>query len=130
MNYNQYLDKMKKIQNLIIIFLDNDEDTEENFQNLVNVIDPTISTDIHEQRIIFHLLVKISNDHHRISNFFQKIERILLIFTNAFKKFTISEIFEIFKGNKRILLFLIEEGIVNIDKYVFQTLTNNKYKSV
>ena len=43
------------------------------------------------------------------------------------KYFTNSEIFNIFQSNKRILLILFDEKIINIDKYIAAKI-NNKYR--
>ena len=43
------------------------------------------------------------------------------------KLFSNNEIFEIFKNNKRILLFLIEEKIILIDENFKSTITSHKY---
>ena len=68
--------------------------------------------------------------HHRFPNFFfSKIERILQFFKKDIRKyFSNSEIFNIFAGNKRILLFLIEQQIIIIDEYISKKIaTTDKY---
>ena len=73
------------------------------------------------------MINKISDNHQRIFNFIEKIERILkLLKTDLNKYFTNREKFELFKGNKRLLLFLIEEKIVTIDEMIFSILTSEE----
>ncbi len=43
------------------------------------------------------------------------------------KYFTNSEIFEIFKNNKRILLFLIEGRVIIIDEYIVSRITSYEF---
>ena len=46
-------------------------------------------------------------------------------FPHTFKRyFSYSEIFNIFKSNKRILLFLVEQQIIIIDEFIAKKITN------
>ena len=48
-------------------------------------------------------------------------------FPHTFKRyFSYSEIFNIFKSNKRILLFLIEQQIIVIDQYIVIRITTTE----
>lgn len=65
------------------------------------------------------LITIIANDHHRIIDFFNKIEIVLLLISDCIKeKFSNHEIFNIFRYNKRLLLILIENSILSIDEYI------------
>ena len=74
------------------------------------------------------MVSKIANHHNHAEKFFIKIEKILKYFkkqiTSHFSSF---EIFNIFKKNKRITLFLINEKKIILDKYIFNTMINRKY---
>mgnify|MGYP001114619533 CR=1 FL=1 len=74
MNLNDYVEKMKSIQSNFLDYIDNDDNSEEKYQNLINLF-PNQRT-----RSNRHDLEPISNDHHRTPNFFEKIEKILLYF--------------------------------------------------
>ena len=64
--------------------------------------------------------MKISNNYHRKINFFEKITRILKLFKeNIINYFSNSEIFNIFKENRILLLYLINEGILIFDNNIF-----------
>ena len=129
MNIEQYLEIIKSIQESILEYLDKEDDIEEYYQNIIQLfIGHNILEKIHEIRLIFHLLSEISDNHHRYSGFFNKIEKIILYFKDKIQEnFTNSEIFEYFESNKRILLFLIEEKILIVDSDITNRLIYLKY---
>ena len=118
MNSKDYFEEMKKIQENILDYLDYESNVEEKYQNLLNFFSKIkIHDNQYTIKSIFQLLIHISNNHHREERFFSKIEQILSLFKDDIKKyFTNSELFHIFKSNKRILLFLFEEKIMIFDK--------------
>ena len=126
MSFQAYLDAMKEIQENIICFLEEEANSEENFLILESKFnDIKISDSKSYLSSLMHLISKIGDNHHRFPNFFAKIERILLIFKEDIKKyFSNSEIFNIFKSNKRILLFLIEQQIIVFDEYIVKKIVN------
>ena len=129
MNSNEYLNEMKKIQQNILDLLDYENDTEEKYQNLKNIFaDINIHDNQYKIKSIMYLLLNICKNHHREEGFFSKIEQILNLFKEDLHKyFSNSELFHIFKGNKRILLFLIEEKIITFDEFIAKQITNDKY---
>ena len=130
MNSQEYLDTMKDIQTNILNFLEEKAGSEENLLILEdNFNNSKISDNKYDLLSLLHLISKIGDNCHRFSNFFSKIEKILLIFKDDIKKyFTNSEIFNIFKSNKRILLFFIEQKIIVIDEYIVKKITKtDKY---
>ena len=132
-NIQEYMDEMKTIHSYIIIFLDNEGNIEENFQNIIHIFDDhKVHDDRHKIKLLLHLFTKLINNHYRSPNFFNKFEQILLYFKGDMKKYFPNwEIFNIFKSNKRILLFLIDEKILFIDKYIINSFligqNSNKY---
>lgn len=127
---DEYLDKEKNIEDFFLRFLDNEKDSEENYQNFINYLkDQKISEDQLEIKIFLHMLTKISKYHYRTPSFFSKIERTILYFREKIKQtWSNSEIFDIFKRNKRIILFLINEKILNIDKSIVSKMKSKKYQ--
>lgn len=115
----------------LLDFLENESYFEENFQNLnISFIESKINEDKHDLRLLLHLIVTITNYHHHGLDFMSKIFRILQILLDDIKKFYInSEIFNIFKSKKRILLFLIEEKIMVFDDNIVEIVTSEKYVS-
>ncbi|KAK8883271.1 hypothetical protein M9Y10_045922 [Tritrichomonas musculus] len=128
MSICEYLDKNKNIQDALLTFLENEINTEEDFQKLILIINKQkIINDKHEFTLFLHLLSKISQNHYRNPDFISKIKRILKNFEKDIKKnLTNSEIFDIFKGNKRIILFLFDEKILKIEKNIVQKMIRKK----
>lgn len=130
MSFHSYLEKKQAIQNALLEYIEKSDNVEENYQNFITIInDQKIKEDPIELKSLFHLILKISKHHYRTQDFFAKIEKILQNFSNEIKtNHSNFEIFNIFKGNKRILLYLIKNDLLKIDKTIAQIMTeNNKY---
>ena len=85
----------------------------------------------HGETIILNdQLCKIANNHHRNPYFFEKIEQILLhIREKMTSQLSNTEIFDIFKINKRVSLILIKEKFIEIDQIISQKIEkDNKLK--
>ena len=128
---DEYIEKMEKAQNYFLEFLENENNSEENFQNLINfIVDFKIQENQQDLKEFLHLLFNILNNHKRLPNFFSKIEQIVQYVKEDIKKyFNNSEIFNIFKDDKRILLFLYEEKMFEFDEIILKKfLFNDKYE--
>ena len=125
MSFQEYIDQMKSIHQNLIDFLDQMQDEEERFLNIIrSLVD--LKKDQHKLKSILYMLVNISNNHHRYPQFFNKIEKILQsLKTDITKYYSNYEIFKIFKSNKLLLLFLIEENIIIVDENI-----ENKIKKI
>ena len=84
MDINEYFQKMKNIEENILSFIDNERSDDLKLAQLAlyfkhqNVgINKCLLTGT------FHLISSISKHHHRSEGFFDKIAKILLIFTNS-----------------------------------------------
>ncbi|KAK8865073.1 hypothetical protein M9Y10_010604 [Tritrichomonas musculus] len=128
MSITELIQQKKRIQESLLEFLEDESNVEENYENFVQIInDQKILEDKYEFKFLIQMINKISDNHQRIFNFIEKIERVLIFLKSDLNKyFTNSEKFELFKGNKRILLFLLEEKIVTIDETIFLRLTSNE----
>ena len=126
MNYQEILDIMKKIQNHMLLFIEREDNIEENFHDLQQIfIDHKISESKQLIISILHLITDIANNCYRGANFFDKLFQIILIFQDQIKQnFLNFEIFNIFKSNKRLLLFFIEEKMLIIDKYIYNKISS------
>ncbi|KAK8836069.1 hypothetical protein M9Y10_040025 [Tritrichomonas musculus] len=127
-NIKEFLEVMKKIQKNLIDFLEHGDNNEEQYQNLIQIFE---DIKIHDNQFkikpLLYLILKISNNHHREPAFFSKIEKILLLFKDDIKKyFPNNELFHIFKSNKRLLLFLLEEKIMIFDEFIIKRIVNNE----
>ena len=129
MSIQKYCDEMANIQIKLHEFLDCELKAENKYQDLKNIFDDIkIYDNRHQFKSILHLLLKISNNYHQKSNFFDKIGQIIKILENCIKQyFTNSEIFDIFKSNKRLLLYLFESNILKMDENIVKQMITGKY---
>lgn len=135
MNIQEYISCKKEIQKeiLSLFTLDQNGDNVDLEKFTKKIKDQKILDDEHEFRLLLHLISNISKNHHRSPNFFNIIEKILLLFKAEFKKYLSSqELFYIFKDNKRIILMLLENKILefndHISYYILYTSTeDSKY---
>ena len=112
-----------------ISFLDESGDAEENYGNLITSFkNHTISKDQIEFKSFLHFVSKIANNHYRTNKFLDKIMQIINFFSSEIKDFfSNSEIFQIFKSNKLILLFLFESKILTLDYSILKQIREGKY---
>ena len=76
-------------------------------------------------RFLLRLISEISQNHHRFPYLITKIEHILNNFFDIIKTtFSSYEIFDLFKNNKRIILFLLKE---NVPIYASKKSTDQLY---
>ena len=120
MDFDEYLSKKKSFHKYFLDYINNEENCEENYDIVINLINEyEIKEDINEFRLFLHFIDDISNNHYRTKNFFQKIEKIILLFKEEFQKYLLNDdIFNFFKNNKRLLLFLIKNKILKIDNLI------------
>ena len=126
---SNYIKKNKEIQEILLEFIDKQDNLEENFLNFQKSFQENkIGDDKHEFKLLLHFIASISDNHYRESNFFDKIEKILINFQEEIKNnYSNKEIFNIFKNNKRILLFLIEQKIVKFDQSIRKAISTDEY---
>ena len=119
---------MGNIQNNLLTFIEKEDDTEENFQDLNKLFDENQITENHYLfNSLLHLITNIGNNSYRCSNFFDKLFKIILLLKTPIKQsFSNSQIFNIFQSNKRLLLFLIEEEMLTIDGYILKRILKDE----
>ena len=130
METQEYLNEMKMVQNSLLAFLENSGELSDNYdEDLTTLLDSdNIRHHQHKIKSILYLLSKVSNAHHRSCNLINKIEQIIEKLRHRIKHyFKAHEIFNIFKGNKRILVFLFEKNIITIDQEMAKFLTSDDY---
>lgn len=125
MDVEEAIKQMKDIQSIFLEFLENESNTENNYEKLIKVISNyKITEDKHKFISLLQLISIIGNNHKRSGNFINKIEQTLQNFkTDIHKYLTNSELFDLFKNNKRILLYLIQEQILIIDLPIVNEIT-------
>lgn len=128
MSIQDFLDKMKDIQEKTIYFLENTNDEDDIFSYFISILDNhKVKENKHELESFLHLLSKLSNNFHRIPFLYLKIEKILQFFQSDIKNnFSNFEIFNIFKNNKKILLYLIKNKFITIDKFISERMSDEK----
>ena len=126
----QILEKFKEIQANVLAFLEKNENAEENFQNLkTNLDEQKIYENLYCFTLFLNLLAKISNNYFHETDFYAKLIKIFSLFKKEIKeKFTDSDLFNIFKDNKKVLLFFLEEKIMQINNYIGVQMQSDKYK--
>ena len=113
----KYLEKINDIEDSILHYIEDSENDFEDLKNLIN--DFNLSTNKYHLKLLLHLISNVSNNHFRVQNFFPKIEKIIHTYKNIIKaQLTNSEIFDIFKFNTRLLLFLLEDQILIKDNKI------------
>ena len=75
MNIQDYLEEMKLIEQRLLEFIENENNTEDDIQKLAAFLRQIFNGEHDIERILL-LLSKISNNHHRFPNFFRNIEQI------------------------------------------------------
>lgn len=128
MNFQQHILKMRKIQNALIRYIESDYHEDELFTKLIKLLkELEIPKNHMEFSEFLHLLSNISSHHPRGTGFFDKIFKILQQLKKDIKSnFSDSLIYNIFKENKRIVLFFIEEKIVDVAN-IFNSIDDSVY---
>ena len=124
--YSEYIQDKKNFLEILLDYIDGEENIEEHYQKLADYLDDKkIRENLSELKIFFILLTKISNFHNRSTDFFTKIEKLILLFKNELSNcFSKSEILDIFRSNKRLLLFLFEENILIFDQSICNLISS------
>ena len=123
MNAQEYIKQKKEFYHNLMEYFDDEENDDlhligfyiiENFEELKQ------QQNKDELKILLHLILKIANNHQPTPSFHKKIDQIIIYFADQIKQtFLNSELFDLFKENKRILLHLFQNQIIKVDKYIF-----------
>lgn len=127
MSVHEYLSTMREIVNYFMDYIDKLDIIEEEYHNLLKYIyDHQINNNRTKFKSLLYMISYFSNNHKRNPSFFGKIEKILLNIQNDIKRhFSNEEIFNIFKRNKRVLLILFEEKIVEVNYIIYSKIEND-----
>ncbi|KAK8839221.1 hypothetical protein M9Y10_032150 [Tritrichomonas musculus] len=127
MDIQQYIKRKKELYNIFLNYIDSNDDYEECYQSLIQYFQPQSNEEL---QTFLHMILELSKNHHRDSTFFNKIERILLFYEQEIKQtFSNSEIFNLFKNNKRILLFLFNKGLIIPDNQITVLILRQSQKA-
>ena len=120
MEIQQYVAKIKDLYAMLHSFLEDTNDEELKFEELINLIYQQEYCS-HKEEFEYFLIIlsRISDNHHRNIDFIKKIKQILNCFSAKINHiFSNYEIYNIFKNNKIILLYLFDSKIIQIDKEI------------
>ena len=124
---DQILDKMREVQNNLLEYLE-DKITIDDCFKVISKNEQILYDYFH---LSLNLIAQIANNHYRSNNFIHKIEQLIRFLEPQIKQnCTNSDIFEIFKYNKRILLFLVEEGILTIDAHIVEKMMSEELREM
>ena len=116
---------MNNIQNLFLRFLDDESNlVDDNEITNFNYFDD-LQKDEKKDRLtdIFLLISHITANHHRPPDFYSKIEKLFSPFIEEMKQnLTNDEIYQIFKENRLVLLFLFHKQVLKIDENISKSL--------
>ncbi|KAK8837976.1 hypothetical protein M9Y10_035920 [Tritrichomonas musculus] len=120
LDVQQYVDEKVKLYEALLEFLENPDDNNDDFQNLITTIyQQQYEKEPEKLEHFFQLLISIANNHQSGKLFYKKIMQIIEYYEDQIKKnFTNIKIFDIFKSNKILLLFLLENGVITIDEII------------
>ena len=77
MKIDAFIKEMKSIYSLLIDFIDATEDIDSEFKALIDFLDEQqIFQNQEDVRLLFQLISKITDNHHRPSDFFDKLDKI------------------------------------------------------
>ena len=129
MTIQKYINKNKELHSALLAFLENAEDAENGCRELIHIIKTKkYEKNQNEFEHFLLLVVNIANNHHRNTYFNEKIEKILLFFSQEIKQtFSNFQIFNISQNNKKILLFLIENQILTVDERISRDMINKNF---
>ena len=125
----KFIDEINEIYESILIYIDNpDPISESDYKNLLEIFNKhNIERNQEQLQHIISLLVNISTDHHRQEGFFTKIERILIRYRNQIQSNNTNiEIYKKFESSKRLVYFLIKEGMLQIDETITRLIQNKQ----
>ena len=121
----QYFDLMKDVEENIFTYIE--EGNQKSFFNYLN--DQKIAENKQIFKSFLYTLVHISNNYHRTKDIYDKIDTILIKYKVSIQRFyKNSEIFNIFKKNKRILLFLIQQKLFSINQGIIDFFFQKKFR--
>ena len=110
-----YIDEMKELYDNLMIFLENPDESDEPFFHVFSI--DHYEGDREKLEQFLQLIANIASNHNPKNNLFKKIFNIILNLKDQIKQtFSNLQIFDIFKSNKAILLFLFENQIIIYDE--------------
>ncbi|KAK8867115.1 hypothetical protein M9Y10_010087 [Tritrichomonas musculus] len=119
-----YVNNMKKIQEIILDFLENNATYEEFLRKFtISLNNEKIRENRNDLRLVLRIISHIAAYHYRTKGFFDKIGEILLLLKDEITSFyTQFEIYDIFEKCSPILVFLYENKFIEPNSESFERL--------
>ena len=128
--FEKYINEKKELYDNLILFLDNVEENEKDFENLIQKINQQYDDGKESFQDFFLLLKNIANNHYLNENIWQKLFKVINNHKDQIKQtLSNSEVFNIFESNKIILLFLFENKILTVDDEIYNELISKIEKN-
>lgn len=131
METQRYFMQKREIQNQILLFIENPNHDNIGYIQLTSFFNNNLNLQKKKEDLkdVCTLLTNITNECHRNSLFFNKIEQIILYLKKyIMSSFTNLKIYRIFQKCKLILFILIKNQIMKVDQDVFDKLSvDHKY---
>ena len=123
MEIQDYININKNLYTTFSKYIDNHLDDNDEYQNLTSFLTThDYLTNVEILSEFLRLISNVSKNHTRENNFLNKIYKILYFLKDTLNNiFPKLEIFNIFKDNKIVLLFLLT-NIIEIDTTIIQNL--------
>ena len=130
MNIQKIINKNRKLTNMLLKYIGDENQSIDEYEQLRSFLDQNqIQQNYEKLRELLHIILNISNNHHRNINFFNKIEQIFKFLGNNIKQtFSNSEIYDFFSSNNSILLLLIKNSIIIIDESISALIQEENLK--
>ena len=124
--------KMKDIYTALIDFIEATDDSDAEYITLIEVLEKQeILENKDEVRLLFQLISKIADNHHRMPDFFDKLEKIFHYLIKDIPSKISYFIPNYRKYNKRILFLLLEKRFVKPDEtFLIQYLQSKEVKKI
>ena len=123
MEVESWVKEKKELYTPILSFLESEKESEDEFRAITKIVeDQEIVKNERSTREIFQLLYKIGDNHHRTSDFYNRLVRIFQYLKKEQLLIKDTEIFDIYKANKRLLLLLFEHKIIIPDESIVKYL--------
>ncbi|KAK8896930.1 hypothetical protein M9Y10_014856 [Tritrichomonas musculus] len=133
MEIEEFVEKKKELYSTLLDFIETSDDFENELSTLIQVFEKQeILQDRVETLNLFNLISTLEENHYRTVAFYEKFEQLFNYIIKE-KQFSISnsDLFQIYKNNKRMLLLLLEKNFLIPDELIlaqiFQMNDLNRY---
>ena len=120
---------MKEINSALLNFIEADDDSEDKFKKLIKILENQEILQVDEVRLLFQLISKIADNHHRGADFFDKLERIIKYFTKDTSLPISHYIPDYTNYNERFIYLLLEKKLIKPDDLFINQYLQNEAKN-